>query len=321
MIGEPEMTFQEPIEKMSGSIREVTLGSGEAARTVGGESALPFHTWEGDMPHRPLVAMEVYDQAPVGWPETLVDALGEVMSDPAAWARACVEQHGADMICVQLAGTDPSGADIGPEQAAETVKAVADAVNVPLVVYGSGNADKDAEVLKKVAEVMADRPIAIGPATEDNFRPITAAALAYGHVVIAETPIDVNMAKQLNILISQIGLPPERILLDPSTGAVGYGIEYSFTVMERLRLAALGQNDDMTQMPMIGNLGREAWRSKEAKAPQDEEPTWGGAHERGVLWEATTAITLVVGGVDVLVMRHPEAVALVRKAIDGLIES
>jgi acetyl-CoA decarbonylase/synthase complex subunit delta len=237
------------------------------------------------------------------------------------WARACVEQHGADMICVQLASTDPNAADTSPEDAAGTVKAVAAAVDVPIIVYGSGSTDKDAEVLKAVAEAMVDRPIAMGPTTEDNFKPITAAALAYGHIVVAETPIDVNMAKQLNILISQLGLPPERILLDPSTGAVGYGIEYSFTVSERLRLAALGQNDDMTQMPMICNLGKEAWRSKEAKTPVDEEPTWGDAHNRGVLWEATTAITMAASGANVLVMRHPESVALIHKAIDGLMES
>ncbi|MDP2181497.1 MAG: CO dehydrogenase/acetyl-CoA synthase subunit delta [Actinomycetota bacterium] len=312
------MAFQEPIEKMSGHIREVTVGSGESALTVGGENTLPFYTWEGNMPRTPLVAMEVFDVAPEGWPQTLTDALGDVLGDPAAWARACVEHHGADMICVQLASTDPNGADRSADDAIETVKAVAAAVDVPLVIYGCGNADKDADVLKRVAEAMADRPIAIGPATEDNFKPITAAALGYGHVVVAETPIDVNMAKQLNILITQLGLPADRILMDPSTGAVGYGIEYSFTVMERLRLAALGQNDDMTQMPMICNLGREAWRSKEAKTAEDEEPAWGDAHKRGVMWEATTAMTLALGGADVLVMRHPEAIALVRKAIDGL---
>jgi len=315
------MTFQEPIEKMSGRIRELTLGSGETACTVGGQNALSFYGWEGDMPHPPVIAMEVYDVAPVGWPESLVTAFGDALSDPAAWARVCVEKHGARLICIQLAGTDPNGEDRSAQEAAETVKAVADAVDVPLLVYGSGNADKDAEVLKLVAEVMADRPCAIGPATEDNYKPIAAAALAYGHVVIAETPIDVNMAKQLNILITQLGLSADRILMDPSTGAVGYGIEYSFTVSERLRLAALGQNDDMTQMPMICNLGKEAWRAKEAKTSADEEPAWGDAHKRGVLWEATTAITMAAGGADVLVMRHPEAADLLRQAINRLTAS
>lgn len=312
------MSYQDPVERPAGRIREVTLGSGAGAVTVGGEAALPFHRFDGELPNKPAVAMEVFDLVPDGWPATLQDSLGELVHDPAAWAKANVERFGADMICVQLAGTDPNGADRSPEQAAETVKAVVAAVDVPVVVYGSGNADKDVEVLKKVAEAVTDTVLAIGSATEDNYKPLTATALGYGHAVIAETPIDVNMAKQLNILITQMGLPADRIFIDPSVGAVGYGIEYAYTVMERLRLAALNQNDDMTQMPMICNLGKEAWRAKEARVGEDEEPTWGDAEKRGVLWEATTAITLATAGADILVMRHPEAVATVKKAIDGL---
>lgn len=312
------MGYTNPIEKPSGTIREITLGSGDASVVVGGEKALPFYFFDGDMPNKPKIAMEVFDAAPDGWPAALTDALGGVLGDPAAWAKACVETHGADLICVQLASTDPNGDNTSAEDAAATVRAVVDAVNVPVVVYGSGNAEKDTEVLKKVAETVTDRRLAIGPATEDNYKPITAAALGYGHVVIAETPIDVNMAKQLNILITQMGLDPERIMIDPSCGAVGYGLEYGYTVMERLRLAALNQNDSMTQMPLIVNLGKEVWRAKEARVAEDEEPAWGDAAKRGVLWEATTAISLVMSGADVLIMRHPEAVQLVKTAIDGL---
>jgi acetyl-CoA decarbonylase/synthase complex subunit delta len=312
------MGFEAPIETSKGRIREVALGTGEALVTVGGERALPFHLFDGEMPNAPKIAMEVFDAPPLGWSAALTDAIGDLLVDPAAWAKACVEQFGADMVCVQLASTDPNGADTSPANAAAVVRSVVDAVRVPVVVYGCGNAEKDGEVLKKVAEVVADTCLAIGPATEDNYKPIAAAALGYGHVVIAETPIDVNMAKQLNILITQMGLAADRILIDPSTGGVGYGIEYGYTVMERLRLAALNQNDEMTQMPMIVNLGKEAWRAKEARATEEEEPAWGDATRRGVLWEATTAITLAVGGADILVMRHPEAIALVQKAIQGL---
>lgn len=312
------MTYQDPIDTPKGRIREVTLGSGEGATVVGGEQALAFHSFDGEIPHRPAIAMEVYDAAPEEWPATLVEAFGDLLGDPAAWAKACVEEHGADMVCVQLASTDPNAGDTSADDAAATVKAVVDAVSVPVVVYASGNAEKDAEVLKKVAETVTDTVLALGPATDENYKPITAAAMGYGHVVIAESPIDVNMAKQLNILMTQMGLPADRILIDPSTGAVGYGIEYSYTVMERLRLAALNQNDEMTQMPMIVNLGKEAWRAKEARATEAEEPTWGDAAKRGVLWEATTAMTMATSGADVLVMRHPEAVRIVRAAIDGL---
>jgi acetyl-CoA decarbonylase/synthase complex subunit delta len=312
------MAFEAPVQSPKGRIREVTLGSGAGARVVGGESALPFYSFDGDIPNRTLIAMEVYDAVPDGWPPALAEALGEAIHDPAAWARACVDEYGADIVCVQLASTDPNAGDTSPDDAAATVRSVVDAVDVPIFVYGSGNADKDAEVLKSVAEAITDTPISLGPATEDNYKPITAAALGYGHVVIAETPIDVNMAKQLNILITQMGLDADRILIDPSTGAVGYGIEYSYTVMERLRLAALNQDDSMTQMPMVVNLGKEAWRAKEARAPVEDEPTWGDVTKRGILWEATTAITLAMGGANVLIMRHPDSVKLVRTAIDGL---
>jgi len=314
------MAYVEPIETPSGTIREVVLGREGHTVTIGGEHAMAFQGFDGATGHRPAIAMEVFDLVPDGWPAALTDVLGEVTSDPAEWAKACVERWGADMICVQLAGTDPNGADRSADEAAETVAAVAAAVDAPLVVYGCGNADKDAEVLKKVAERVTDTVLAIGAATDENYKPITAAALGYGHVVVAETPIDVNMAKQLNILITQMGLPADRVLIDPSVGAVGYGVEYAFTVMQRLRLAALNQNDDMTQMPMICNLGREAWRSKEARVSEEEEPAWGDATKRGVLWETSTAITFAMAGADVLVMRHPDAVATIRKAIDGLLD-
>lgn len=313
------MPYTEPTENPTGSIREVSLGTPGASVTVGGERALAFHAFDGDLPNPPRIAMEVFDLVPDGWPAALTDVLGEFIGNPAAWAEACVSRWGADMICVQLAGTDPNGADTSADDAAEVVAAVAAAVTVPVLVYGSGNAEKDADVLKRVAERVTDTVLALGPATDENYKPITAAALGYGHVVIAETPIDVNMAKQLNILITQMGLPADRVLVDPSVGAVGYGVEYAFTVMQRLRLAALNQNDDMTQMPMICNLGREAWRTKEARATEEEEATWGDSAKRGVLWEATTAITFATAGADILVMRHPEAVSTVRKAIDGLL--
>lgn len=312
------MSFTAPVHTTNGTIREVVLGGGDRAVTVGGESSLPFYAFEGAMPHKPVIAMEVFDAVPDGWPHALTDALGDVLGDPAAWAKRNVEEYGADVICVQLAATNPAAGDSSPEDAAAVVRAVVDAVSVPVIVYGTGNAEKDTEVLKKVAERITDTALAIGPATEDNYKAITAAALGYGHIVIAETPIDVNMAKQLNILMTQMGLSADRILIDPSIGAVGYGIEYAYTVMERLRLAALNQNDSMTQMPMICNLGKEAWRAKEARVGTDEEPAWGDETKRGILWEATTAISLTMSGADILVMRHPEAVRLVKTAIDGL---
>jgi acetyl-CoA decarbonylase/synthase complex subunit delta len=210
-------------------------------------------------------------------------------------------------------GTIPTARTVA-EEAADTV-AAAVALSMPLVVYD--RRARDADVLKKVAERVTDTVLAIGAATDENYKPITAAALGYGHVVVAETPIDVNMAKQLNILITQIGLAPERVLIDPSVGAVGYGVEYAFTVMQRLRIAALNQNDDMCQMPLICNLGREAWRSKEARATQEEEPAWGDAEKRGVMWEVATAIASPAWTCR---DAAPRCRRDGRKAIDGLLD-
>lgn len=312
------MTYQEPVETTRHSIREVGLGV-DGHVTVGGAGAMPFHAFDGAIPHKPLIAVDVMDTPPADWPAWLTESIGdEVLSDSAGWARTAVERWGADMICVQLASTDPNGADTSPEDAAAVVRSVTEAVDVPVMVYGSGNTEKDAEVLKKVGEAVSDSVIAIGPATEDNYKQIVATALAYGHVVIAESPIDVNMAKQLNILMTQMGLPAERIMIDPSVGAVGYGVEYAYTVMERLRLAALNQGDDMTRMPLVCNLGREVWRIKETRVSEEDEPTWGEPGRRGAAWEAVTASGLLMAGADVLVMRHPEAVAAVRRLIESL---
>ncbi len=312
------MPYADPIEKSGGAIREVVLGPAGSEVIVGGQKAMPFCSFDGELPHRPVIAMEVYDARPEGWAEALTGRLGDVMGDPIAWAKRCQDEFGADMICLQLASTDPNGANTSADAAAATAKAVSEAVTIPLVVYGSGNADKDGDVLKKVAEVCAGHNVLVGPATEDDYKPIAAAALGYGQVIAGNSPIDVNMAKQLNILMTGMGVDASKLVIDPSTGAVGYGLEYAYSVVERLRLAALSQNDKMTQMPVICNLGKEAWRTKEAKASVEEEPAWGDPVKRGVLWEATTAIAVALAGADILVMRHPDSAALVRRAIDGL---
>ncbi|MEW6189726.1 MAG: CO dehydrogenase/acetyl-CoA synthase subunit delta [Actinomycetota bacterium] len=314
------MAFVPLFEKYMGKIREVTIGSGDTEITVGGESTLSFHLFEGEMPHKPLIAMEVYDVVPEGWPEVALEPFKDVIDDPAAWARKCQDQYRADLICLQLLGTDPTGKNRSSDEAAQTVRSILDAISIPLIIYGSGNVEKDMEVLKKVAQAAHGKRVVLGPAQEDNYKSITAAALGFDHVVSGQTPIDVNMAKQLNILITNLGMDSERVIMDPSTGALGYGLEYTYSVMERDKLAALQQNDAMMQMPLICNLGREAWRAKEAKTTEEDEPSWGDAKKRGILWEALTAISLALAGANILIMRHPEAVNLVRKAIDLLAE-
>lgn len=320
------VTVQIPAEKSAGKVREVTLGATAAEGgtrtstiTVGGENALPFLKFDAEMPHRPVVGVEVHDQNPKDWPDHLKEAWGGVMDDPCAWAKAAVEA-GADLIVLKLSSTHPDQANRSPEEGAETVKAVLKAVGVPLVVYGPGQAQRDNEVLLKVAEAAAGENIALGDIENSNYRTIVAAALGSGHAVISQSPIDVNMAKQVNILATDMGLPADRLLMDPTTGALGYGLEYSYSVMERLRLSAL-QGDAMTQCPMICTVGEESWRQKESKATEGIPEAWGDIKERSVIWETLTATTLLQAGADIVVLRHPRTVGQVKLAIEKLMKA
>ena len=311
------MPVETPVETYKGKIREVTLGWGDKAIKIGGQTSMPFYTFEGEMPNPPKIAMEVYDEAS-DWPEAAIEPYKDVATDPAAWAKKNQDEFEADLITLQLVSTDPNGSDTSPDEAAKTVENVLNAIDVPLIVYGSGNVQKDEEVMKKVAQAAHGKNIALGPAQEDNYKAIAAAAMGYDHKVIAMSPVDINIAKQLNILITQLGVSADNIIMDPTTGALGYGLEYTYTIMERLRLAALQQNDEMTNMPIICNLGYESWKTKEAKVSLDDEPTWGDPKERAIMWESVTASSLLVSGADILVMRHPDSIGLIRKLINNL---
>ena len=314
------MAFQFPTDTYAGKIVEVTLGAGAKAKKVGGQNAMPLCNFEGKFPNRPLVAMEVYDrpEATQNWAAALKEHFADVASDPIAWAKKCLDKHGADLICLQLWSTDPNGMNTGSEEAAALAKKVAEAIPVPLIVWGCENGEKDAETLAKVAEVCQGMNLVLGPAVEDNYKKIGGAAIGYGHTVVAQTPIDVNMAKQLNILLNNLGVPLDKILMDPSTGALGYGIEYSYSVMERDRLTALKQGDDKMQSPLICDLAKYCWKTKEANISEKEEPSFGNVQTRGVLWETVTATNLLTAGADVLVLRHPESVRILKKIIDDV---
>jgi len=311
-----------PKEKWSGTVREVTLGASAdggtrtSTVTVGGEATLPFLQFEGAMPHKPVVAAEIVDMYPGEWSPLLLTAWGDDARDPAAWAAKAVAA-GADLIALKLRGCHPDQSDRGPDEAVAVTKAVLSAVGVPLIVYGPGVADKDNEVLVAVAEATKGERIGLANCEDKNYRTIVAGALGNGHVVVGQSPIDVNLAKQLNILISDMGLPLERVLVDPTTGALGYGVEYSYSVMERLRLAAL-TGDAMTQQPMICNVGEESWRQKESRTPDGVPPEWGDFAARAVNWEVATAATLLQAGADIVVLRHPATIDRVKRAIDEL---
>jgi acetyl-CoA decarbonylase/synthase complex subunit delta len=303
-------------ETYSGGIKEITLGKGDKAVTVGGESCYPFYNFEGEMPHKPKIAMEVWDMEPEEWPQAALSPFKDVISEPAAWAKKCVDEFGADMIVLQLKSTDPNGNDAGADEAVATVKKVLGAIDVPLIIWGTASVEKDEEVLKKIAEECQGENLVLGPVEDKNHKGIGAAAMGFGHTVIASSPIDVNLAKQCNILLENLGVSMDKMIIDPTTGGLGYGLEYSYSVMERIRMAALAQGDDKLQLPLINNLGNEVWKCKEAKQPVDEAPTLGDPEKRGVLMEAVGAVAYLMSGSDVLIMRHPESIRMVKSYID-----
>jgi len=314
------MGFEMVKESYSGSIKEITLGKKENAIKVGGESSLPFYSFEGELPNQPKIAMEIWDKEPQEWPEAAKEPFKDCLSDPAAWAKKCVEEFGADMIVIQLKSTDPNDDDASPADAVATVKKVVEAVDVPIAVWGTANVDKDAEVLKKIAEDCDGENLLIGPIEDANHKSIGAAVMGYGHTAIASSPIDVNLAKQVNILLENLGLPLDKIVIDPTTGGLGYGMEYSYSVMERIKLAALAFGDDKLQLPIINNLANEVWRCKEANEPVEENPRLGDPERRGIMMEAVAAVNYLMAGSNILVMRHPEAIRMVRSYIGLLTE-
>ncbi|MEW6387116.1 MAG: acetyl-CoA decarbonylase/synthase complex subunit delta [Thermodesulfobacteriota bacterium] len=313
------MAFEIPKQVYSGAIKPVTIGKGDKAITLGGENSYPFYLFEGQMPHIPRIAMEVWDMDPgEDWADPCKEPFKDVLTDPVAWAQKCIKDYGAEAIALILMSTDPNGEDASPEAAAATAKKVLEAIDVPLIVFGTGNLEKDAEVLPAVAEACQAKSVVLGPVQDKNYKKIGAAALGYNHTVIANTPIDVNLAKQLNILLGQLGVKDSQILVDPTTGGLGYGLEYTYSVMERDRMAALTQEDEKLQLPIVNYLANEVWKVKECKLTNAEAPQLGDQATRGILMEAVTAVDLLLAGGDLLIMRHPEAVKLTKTIIQEL---
>jgi len=315
------MVFEIPKTSYTGKVREITVGKGEKSVTVGGETAYPFYLFEGEMPHLPKIAMEVWDSPPAEWAEAALEPFLGVTDDPVAWAKKCINDYGAEMIALQLVSTDPNGLDRGADEAAEVVKKVADAIDVPLIVWGTANHEKDTEVLRRVCELCQGKNLIIGPTEEGDHKKIGASAIGYHHTLIASTPIDINLAKQLNILLGNLGVPDEQIMIDPTVSGIGYGIEYCFSVMERMRMAGLTQQDEKLQFPIVCNISKEVWKIKEVHIPTEEDPSLGDAKKRGILIEAISAMVLLLAGGDVLIMRHPEAIKLVRDMVAELTAS
>jgi len=312
------------LEKWSGEVSVVTIGAtkeegGTRSRTlqIGGMGSLPFLFEEGTFPFKPRIAFEIWDIPPVDWPGELNSVYAKVASDPLDWAQMCVQDYKAEILCVKLMGAHPDLGHKDAEAEAKFISQLLKSIDVPLVIMGCGDDSQDNLILPACCLAARGERCLVGSAVQDNYKTLAAAVLADGHNIIAESPIDINIAKQLNILISDIGLPFERIVINPTIGALGYGLEYAYSIMERARLAALS-GDKTVASPFICLVGQEAWRAKEAKASAAEFPLWGPESERGIMWEIITATALIQSGADLLVMRHPKAIEKVGQYIDEL---
>ncbi|MGE4357903.1 MAG: acetyl-CoA decarbonylase/synthase complex subunit delta [Candidatus Omnitrophota bacterium] len=315
------------IEKWTGRVNEITIGAtsqegGTRKKVikVGGENTLPFLHFEGKITNPPIVAMEVWDTEPADWVEPLKEEFKDSLKDPVDWAKKAVEEFEIDLICLRLFSTHPDAKDSSPEEAGKVVERILKNVSVPLIITGGGSIQKDGEVILRISQIAEGENCLLGIAVQENYKTMTAACIGGRHSLIAETPIDINLAKQLNILISDLGLPAERIVIHHATGGLGYGLEYTYSVMERTRLACLN-GDRMLSQPMISFVGQEAWRAKEVKLTEAEFPLWGRQKERAIIWEAMTAIAFLNAGADILVMNHPKAIKLVRETIGELMNT
>ncbi len=309
----PEASYK---QAYTGAIRQTILGDGASGIKVGGESTLPFHLFEGAMPNKPMIAFDVLDVKPDEWPDSLARHYQDVMDNPVAWAQKCVKEYGADAICISMVSTDPNGLNKPSGEAAKAAAEVVKSIEVPVIVWGCGNGEKDTETLREITSLIGDKKVCLAPLSDSNYRAIGATAMAFQYPMVAASPIDVNLAKQLNILLENLGVSLDSVLIDPSIGALGYGIEYSYSVMERIRLAALTQKDEKLQVPFICNLGREVWKAKECRLPSDA--MIGDQETRGILMEAVTASCMLMAGGELMIMRHPRAVSLTKSLINGL---
>jgi acetyl-CoA decarbonylase/synthase complex subunit delta len=317
------MKANDTAQKWSAAINELTIGATAAEGgtrgktvTIGGAQCVPWLSYEGPVGRRPAIALEIWDRGAETWPALLQAEYGSLMNNPVAWAKKGVEL-GVDLICLRLMGTHPAMGDASPDEAAALVKKILAAVNLPLIIWGCDVNEKDNVVLPKCSEAAKGENCLMGTIKEKNYRTLVASCLADGHKLIAESPLDINIAKQLNILAHDVGYPLENIVIFPTTAALGYGFEYVYSIMERGRLAGLG-GDPLLRQPTLCDVGLQAWRAKEALANEEALPGFGPVEERGPLWETISATNYLQAGADLLVMRHPKAIRLLRESIDRI---
>ena len=313
------MSFVPKTAAYSGKINAVTLGTGDKAIVIGGQNVLPFYTFDAAIENAPKIGVEISDAAGEWTAPGLVDFYAGCTT-MAERAKKAQTMEGADFLCLSFESADPNGADRSVADCVADAKAVAEACDMPIVIMGCKNMEKDGELFAKIAEALQGKNILVLSAKNEDYKTVGASvALAYGQKVGAETADDINLAKQLNIMLKGLSIAPEAIVMNIGTAAVGYGYEYVASTLDRVRLAALAQSDADLQMPIIAPVSTDTWGVKESTASEDDEPTWGCAEQRAIEMEVSTAAANLTGGADAVIMRHPAAIATIKKFISELI--
>lgn len=314
------MAFEPKTQAFTSSIATVTLGTGDKACKLGGVNVLPFYSFDAPIENAPKIGVEITDAGIAAYPQKGLQEFYAGCTTPAEMAKRVETMHGASFICLHLEGADPNGENKSVEECVEIAKSVADATELPLVIMGCKNIEKDAELFTKISEALQGKNILVLSAREENYKTVGAsAALAYGQKVGAESAVDINLAKQLNVLMTQLGVAPSSIVMNAGSAAAGYGYEYVASTLDRIRAAALAQSDDQLQMPIMTPVSTEAWGVKESIMSEADMPEWGDAEERGIEMEITTASACLAGGSDAVIMRHPAAVKAIADMIEALV--
>ena len=313
------MSFVPKTQPSSGKINAVTLGTGDKAIVIGGQNVLPFYTFDAAIEHAPKIGVEISDAANE-WKEAGIRSFYEGCTTMVDYAKKAETMPGADFLCLHFESADPNGANRSVEDCVADAKAVAEAVTMPIVIMGCKNIEKDGELFSKVAEALQGKNILVFSAREENYKSVGASAvMAYGQKVGAESAVDINLAKQLNVLMTQLGVAPTSIVMNAGSAAAGYGYEYVASTLDRIRAAALAQSDTQLQMPILTPVSPETWSVKESMVSEADMPEWGSAEERGIEMEITTAAACLAGGSDAVIMRHPAAIKAISEMIEALV--
>jgi acetyl-CoA decarbonylase/synthase complex subunit delta len=310
-------------EKWTSRINTVTIGAtkeqgGTRAKTVtvGGENTLPFLSFEGELPNKAVIAGFIADTVP-DWPDVIKNAIGQEINSPVEWAQKNVNEYGVDLISLKMIGADPAGKDASPSECAKVVEDVLKAVDVPLIIWGCGDDEKDNHVLPECSQAGKGENCLIGSAKEGNYMTVVAICKADKHKIISEAPVDINLGKQVNILLQDAGFDLKDVIMFQTTAALGYGYDYVYTILERCRIAGL-KGDNLMAAPQICDVAGETYRVKEAVADEDVLPGWGKPEKRGPMWEAVCAEGYLHAGADILIMTHPYAIKSVQKTLNSL---